>query len=278
MDREGRGYNPEPPKHERFQKGHALRQLGGYVFYYAVNHAIIDLKDVSKPGTESVFIVWDIGNEIQRGANMRDFYDVVDARRTVRDFENEAIDDKVIERVISAGMKAPTNDHMRDWHFIVIKDKKTVVKLVSKIPKKLSDAEINAILRDWNLNDTCQQNAYKDAIPKQYRMLTEAACVIVPLFKQKTDIFHPENLSHLNGYASIWCCLENMFLAITAEGYASALRIPLGDEEDWARKVLNFPEDYFMPCFITVGKASANASYVEQKEYSLPERIHKNLW
>ena len=209
---------------------------------------------------------------------MRDFYDVVNSRRTIRDFENKSIDDEVIERIISAGMKAPTNDHMRDWHFIVIKDKNTVVKLINKIPEQISDEEINAILRDWNLNDTCQQNAYKDAIPKQYQMLADAACVIVPLFKQKTDILHPENLSHLNGYASIWCCIENMFLAITAEGYASVLRIPLGDEGDWTRKVLNFPEDYLMPCFIAVGKASANASCVEQKEYSITERIHKNVW
>ena len=209
---------------------------------------------------------------------MRDFYDVVNSRRTIRDYENEPIDDEVIERIISAGMKAPTNDHMRDWHFIVIKDKNTVAKLINKIPEYISDEEINFILQDWNLNDTCQQNAYKDAIPKQYQMLASAACVIVPLLKQKTDIFHPENLSHLNGYASIWCCIENMFLAITAEGYTSALRIPLGDEGDWARIVLNFPQDYLMPCFIAVGKEGANASYVEQKEYFIAERIHKNAW
>jgi nitroreductase len=209
---------------------------------------------------------------------MKDFYDVVNSRRTIRDFENAFVEDEVIERIISAGMKAPTNDHMRDWHFIVIKNKDTVAKLINKIPKQISDEEINAILRDWNLNDTCQQNAYKDAIPKQYQMFAEAACVIIPLLKQKTDILHPENLSHLNGYASIWCCIENMLLAITAEGYASALHIPLGDEGDWARKVLNFPKDYLMPCFIALGKASANASCVKQKEYSISERIHKDVW
>ncbi|MDF2887614.1 MAG: nitroreductase family protein [Lacrimispora sp.] len=209
---------------------------------------------------------------------MRDFYDVINSRRTIRDFKNESIDDAVIERIISAGMKAPTNDHMRDWHFIFIKDKNAIVKLIHKIPEQISDNEVNSILRDWNLNDTCQQNAYKDAIPKQYQMLAEAACVIVPLFKQKTDILHPKNLSHLNGYASIWCCIENMFLAITAEGYASALRIPLGDEGDWARKILNIPEDYLIPCFIAVGKESENASWVKQKEYSVAEKIHKNAW
>jgi len=207
-----------------------------------------------------------------------DFYKAIDSRRTIRDFDNVPIEDEIIERIILAGMKAPSNDHMRDWHFIVIKDELVLLKLLSKIPKKISKDEINHILIDWNLNDTCQQNSYKESIPKQYQMLMNASCVIVPVFQQKTDILHPDNLSHLNGFASIWCCIENMFLAATAEGYACTLRVPLGEEGDWARETLNFPEDYLMPCFIAVGKPSDNATYIEQKEYSLSERIHKNLW
>ncbi|MCH5324304.1 MAG: nitroreductase family protein [Eubacterium sp.] len=207
-----------------------------------------------------------------------DFYDVVNKRRTIRDFENVPIDDETISRIIDAGMKAPTNDHMRDWHFIVIKDKRVVYRLIEKIPMKVSNEEVNAILRDWNLNDICQQNAYKNAIPKQYQMLAEASCVIIPLFKQKTDILHPDNLSHFNGLASIWCCIENMFLAITAEGYSSALRIPLGDEENWARTVLNYPKEYLMPCFIAVGKPAENLVEIKQKEYSLNDVIHNDVW
>lgn len=109
-------------------------------------------------------------------------------------------------------------------------------------------------------------------------MLAQASCVIIPLFKQKTDILHPDNLSHLNGLASIWCCIENMFLAATAENLAATLRIPLGDEANWARNVLKFPKDYLMPCFIAIGKPSPSASYVEQKKYDINEIIHKNEW
>lgn len=207
-----------------------------------------------------------------------EFYEAVNSRHTVRDFQDIEISDEVIERIIAAGMKAPSNDHMRDWHFIVIKDKNTVYKLIRKIPEKVSENELNQLFRDWNLNDACQRDLYRDAVPKQYQMLADASCVIIPLFKQKTDILHPDCLSHLNGFASIWCCIENVFLAATAEEYACTLRIPLGDEEDWARSVLKFPEDYLMPCFIAVGKPSENAAVIAKKEYSLNERIHKNLW
>ena len=59
-----------------------------------------------------------------------EFYEVIEKRRTIRDFESEDIPKEVIERVISAAMKAPTNDHMRDWHFIIVKDRETAPVLL----------------------------------------------------------------------------------------------------------------------------------------------------
>lgn len=109
-------------------------------------------------------------------------------------------------------------------------------------------------------------------------MLADASCIIIPLLKKKTDILNPENRSHLNGFASIWCCIENIFLASTAEEYACTLRIPLGDEAGYARDVLGFPNDYFMPRFIGLGKPCDDAVFVKQKEFSLKERIHKEHW
>ena len=43
-----------------------------------------------------------------------EFYEVINSRKTIREFENENIPEEVIERIISAALKAPTNDHMRD--------------------------------------------------------------------------------------------------------------------------------------------------------------------
>jgi len=205
------------------------------------------------------------------------FYDVINSRRTIRDFEPSEIGDDAIERIISAGMKAPTNDHMRDWHFVVIRDRNVVHRLLSIIPEYTDDDAGNAI-REWNLNDSCQQTAYRTAIPKQHRMLAEASCIIIPLFLQKTDIMHPDNLSHLNGFASVWCCIENILLASVAEGFACTLRVPLGDEGEWSRQVIGYPKEYLAPCFIAVGKPKAGAERARQKEYSLAQRIHYNVW
>ena len=203
-----------------------------------------------------------------------EFYEVIEKRRTIRDFESEDIPKEVIERVISAAMKAPTNDHMRDWHFIIVKDRDTAARLLDIVPKGISDEDMNQLIKDWNLNDSLQQECYRNAVPKQYRMLFDASAIILPLLEQKTDILHPENISHLNGFASIWCSIENIFLAATAEGYGCNLRIPLGNEAEYARSILCFPDDHFMPCFIGIGKPKRGIAAVKQKEINVRERIH----
>lgn len=152
------------------------------------------------------------------------FYEVIEKRRTIRDFENVAIQTDVIERIIEAGLKAPTNDHMRDWHYVVIQDKSVVMKLLDIIPKGISEKDMNQLIIDWNLSDSEQQECYRNAVPKQHKMLMDASIVVIPLLKQKTDILRPDNISHLNGFASIWCSVENIFLATTAEGYACTIR------------------------------------------------------
>lgn len=205
-----------------------------------------------------------------------DFYEVISKRRTVRDFEAEEIPKEVIERVVSAAMKAPTNDHMRDWHYIVVMDKAVAEKLVKTVPKGITDTDLKKLIRDWDLDNSVQQECYRNAVPKQYRMLFDASAIIVPLLKQKTDILHPENISHLNGFASIWCSIENLFLAATAEGYACNLRIPLGDESEHARKVLGFPKSFYMPCFIGIGRPRKEETPIRQIEVDLRERIHWN--
>lgn len=203
-----------------------------------------------------------------------EFYEVIEKRRTIRDFEKITTPTEVIERIIEAGLKAPTNDHMRDWHYVVIQDKGVVMQLLDIIPKGIPEEDMNQLIRDWNLSDNEQQAAYRNAVPKQHKMLLDASIIVIPLLKQKTDILHPDNISHLNGFAFIWCSTENIFLAATGERDACTLRVPLGNEGEWARDVLGYPEDYFMPCFIGIGKPKTDADVVMQKDIEVKERIH----
>ncbi len=207
-----------------------------------------------------------------------EFYDAINSRRTIRDFKDIPIPKDVIHRILNAGLKAPSNDHMRNWEFIIIDDKKVIADIIKKIPKKVSDKRIDFIMQSWKLKDECQQNMYKDAIPKQYQMLINSGCVILPFYKQAGNLLEPKNLSSLNGFASIWCCIENIFLAAAAEGLACAFRIPLGDEEQHVAEIVQAPKGYFMPCYISLGYPDDNAIINEQIEHRVEDKIHYNGW
>ena len=200
-----------------------------------------------------------------------DLYEAIDRRSSVRDFKDEAVPSEVIERIIGAAYKAPTNDHFRDWHFIVVTDKAVMRKVLEGIPKNLTVKDVDKMTF---ISDPVQKESYQYAVPKQYSMLMNAAAVIIPLMKKKVDILHPAGLSHLNCFASVWCSIENLWLAATAEGYGCNLRIPLGDEEQQAREAAGFPEEYMIPCFIGIGRPAEGAVRTKLLAPDMEKQLH----
>ena len=77
-----------------------------------------------------------------------ELFEAINQRKTIRDFENEVISKEILEKIISAGLKAPTNDHMRDWQFVVVTDKDVAVRLLECIPKGISDADMEQLIRN----------------------------------------------------------------------------------------------------------------------------------
>ena len=198
-------------------------------------------------------------------------HDAINARRSVRDFTEEMIPENTLKRIIAAAYKAPANDHFRDWHYIVVTDPEVKRQVLEGIPKNLTVKDVD---RMTFISDPVQKESYQVAVPKQYRMLYDTAALLVPLMKKKSDILHPANLSDLNCYASVWCSIENLWLAATAEGYGCNLRIPWGEEEAIAQKALGFPDGYLIPCFIGIGRPAPDAVLTKQINVDLDDRIH----
>ena len=200
-----------------------------------------------------------------------DFYEVINTRSSIREFTDETIPKETIRKIIEAAYKAPTNDHFWDWHFIVVTDKDIMKNVLDGVPKDLTVKDVDNMTF---ISDPVQKESYQFAVPKQYSMLIDAAAVIIPLMKKKVDILHPADLSHLNCFASIWCSIENLWLAATAEGYGCNLRIPRGNEEEIAREVTGFPDNYMIPCFIGIGRPDENAVRTNQLVPDIDKQLH----
>lgn len=206
-----------------------------------------------------------------------ELYEAIYSRRTVRDFIEKQIDVEIIKKIIDAGLQAPSNNHMREWEFIIINDKAARLEIISKVNKNDSEEEAVRIIDGWGLADKYQREMYIDGIPKQYRMLLNAGCLIIPCFRQ-VNLLKPQNLSALNAFASIWCCIENIFLAAVSEGIYGVTRIPFDEEIMLIKKTANIPDDYEIPCYIALGYPKENSKKILQHSINAEERIHFNKW
>jgi nitroreductase len=207
-----------------------------------------------------------------------DVYEAIYSRRTVRDFENKKIDMDVVKKILDAGLHAPSNDHMREWEFIILNDRAMRLKAIDKVEKSMTREEIAKLLDSWECFDERQREMYFNAIPKQYRMLLTAGCLIIPCFRQKWPLLKSDNLSALNGFASMWCCIENILIAAAAEGIYGVTRIPFDEESKHLKTVLNVPEDYEIPCYIALGYPNKNVKPVEQHPINVEQKMHFNKW
>lgn len=207
-----------------------------------------------------------------------EFYETVYARRAIRDFEARTVEPAVIERIIAAGLQAPSNDHLRQWEFVVINDREARRGVIDKVNKSLTEKDARKIINGWGLTHEEQRTMYLDGIPKQYRMLLEAGCLIIPLFRQREPLLKPRNLSALNPFASIWCCIENMLLAAASEGIGGVMRIPFDKEIEHLKETLSVPEDYEIPCYLALGYPREGARFFAPPPLDVQAKIHLDRW
>lgn len=204
-----------------------------------------------------------------------DFYSVIEKRRTVRRFTGESVDEAALRRILQAGLCAPSNDHLRQWEFVVLRNRENIARVLGMVAEQGKMQQ--EALKSRPLTDS-QKKMYDHAVPSQYKMLAEADCLILPFFKPNADVLHPAALQQLNSIASIWCCIENILLAAAAEGLGCSLRIPTGDEWQYVAQQAGAPEGYLLPCYLGLGHPDPKEALPKQHPVSLEEKLHLEKW
>jgi nitroreductase len=202
-----------------------------------------------------------------------DFYEAIDKRRTVREFLPEAVETEKLMRILAAGLKAPSHNHLREWEFILIKEFEHRKKLVEVgvMAKDFSEKEVQQATRsmsDW------EKEAYLKALPVQRRMLMSSPELLIVCFKMRKRLTECKTLYDLNCYASVWACIENILLAMAAEGLYGVTFMT--DDTVPLKKMLGIPDDFEVATLISIGYPQGY--FVKQKPVSLKEKIHYNQW
>lgn len=166
-----------------------------------------------------------------------EFTDVLEKRRTYRDYSDSEVSDEILNKVISAAFKAPTNDHLRQFEFVVVRGKENIAKVIAPLAKNIA-AFSKLVFEADDTGDKEKMEMFADALPKQQKMLMQSGLLIIPFYNQKQcPLLHPVEQSSLNYFASAWCALENMLLAATDEGLGTVFHIPVANEAEEIKRL-----------------------------------------
>ena len=111
-----------------------------------------------------------------------DIYEAISARQTIRDFTKREIPEEIIRKNLDTGLKAPTNDHLQLWEFILVQDAEMRLELVKQIHAPETTNGATKSVDRWELVEPSQRECYIDTIPKQHSIRLTTGVLIVPCF------------------------------------------------------------------------------------------------
>ena len=209
-----------------------------------------------------------------------DLYEAIETRRTIREYGGEPIERETLLRILEAGLKAPSHNHLRDWHFVLVNDMTRRESLARFFFNERTEAELHEMLDGWGMTDERQYAMYLEGIPRQASMVVGAPVLLIPCFRQEGDLLGAKKSLHeLNAFASMWAVIENVLVAAASEGIHGVTKIISRPEErDHVRATLGIPGDYEIPCYLPLGYPAKNAVWHEQLTPKVEDRLYTDRW
>lgn len=194
-----------------------------------------------------------------------EFYEVVKKRSVIRDFKPDPIPEDVVRRILEAGIRAPSGEHKQPWEFIWVKNpelRKELTTLKFESRKRMAkalfpDLSEQRILELANLQKTALETA----------PVLIAVCY--------TNFDNPTEMGKRGismSHAQTWQCIQNMWLAATAEGLGFSPTFYPDDVYDQATKLLGLPQGVELAAIARIGRKNQNLKRKPIK--SLEEKLH----
>lgn len=191
------------------------------------------------------------------------YFEIMNKRRSLREFSDEAIDIEIIKNIIKTANTAPSGAHKQPWTFCVVADKDIKKKIREAAEKEEHENYHGRMSDDW-LKDLA---AFETDWQKPF---LEIAPYLIVVFKKAYDI-DPAGQQHKNYYVneSVGIACGFLLSAIHHAGLVALTHTP--SPMNFLTKVLNRPENERPFLLIPVGKAPAEALVPDLLRKSLEE-------
>jgi len=203
-----------------------------------------------------------------------DFYEAVKKRRTVREFLDKPVPGEAIRRALAAGLRAPSNAHLKSWQFILLRDRERRAKAVVqglKARDMKDQEEIERFLARFDQEEL--KKVYRRSLPLQQSMMLQAPELLLVCYRMK-PLAECRTLFELNPLASAWMCIENIMLALAAEGLYGCTYTPY--ESRGLKELLGVPAGFEIAVVIPFGYPKKAPQ--ENESEDLDARLHIDNW
>lgn len=174
-----------------------------------------------------------------------EFYQLIEARKSIRKYKPDLPSRQVIERILTAGMHAPSGKNRQNWRFFVVTGEKR-------------NQYLQYSQKSWlNIKDILQQRLKPSLyqFTERFFFTLGEAPVLIFCYSHNT----PEERYHTS-IGSVYMAVENMNLAAVAEGLGTCTMgapLEIKNEVDQFLGVTELPEyksgELELLCGLTLG-------------------------
>ncbi|NOZ51014.1 MAG: nitroreductase family protein [Chloroflexi bacterium] len=179
------------------------------------------------------------------------FWQTLLTRRSIRRYEQRAIPDTVIEKLLTAAIWAPSAHNRQPWRFAVVRDNQHKQVLAQRMARRWQ--------HDLEADGVAAEQAARQAQRSAHRITNAAALVIGCLTMQEMDVptdAHRQRLEWHMAVQSTALALGQLLLAAHHEGLGACWMCTPLFVPELVRTTLALPDDWEPQALITLGYAA----------------------
>lgn len=202
--------------------------------------------------------------------NTEDFLKMIEGRSSSKLLTPGPVERSKILRALEAAISAPSAHNSQPWRVVVIDDRAVLERLLDEMAAEWRRDLKGDGLPDWKVEVIIEES--------KKRTLRASVVIVVCLTMEEMDRYPDERrqrCEYVMAVQSVGAFIENLLLALHAQGLGACWRCGPLFAPNAVRKVLNLPEDLEPQAMIEI----AHPGGIRQKtRKQLGEIAYRNMW
>ncbi|HRE41748.1 MAG TPA: nitroreductase family protein [Ignavibacteria bacterium] len=194
--------------------------------------------------------------------NSEEFYNLMNSRRTVREFSPEKIDIKIIENAVKTAGTAPSGAHKQPWRYVIVESPEIKHEIRIAAEKEEKENYESRFPESWKKDlESFGTDWHKEFL--------DTAPYLIVVFKVNYEKTESELRKHYYVNESIGISVGMLLTALHFSGLVTLTHTP--NPMKFLQKILNRPDNETPYLLIPVGFPAENVSVPVLKRKELDE-------